>query len=280
MKKLFNRLLVIMILFFSSTINAQSDSATEKDKAQFKLGIFYNSHLNYYGRTDSLRSNGVFPLAELWFTKNFYINAAPVFINNQSVNMQYAGTVATIGYQFNEPEKWSGNFYFVKPFYKDNSQLVQSALKAQAAFTLTKPTKVINITGGSDIKLSDKIDFGVTGGLDHIFRHQFDDQSVLVIDPSAYVFAGTQQFTKSYYTKSNFLLFPGAQQLVSEDVKSFNILSYEFSMPLIFAKGKFQAMAIPAYVLPQNLITVPGRPDLSERGKNMFYVTVGAKIVF
>ena len=278
MKKMF-KFLAIAVLFFSSTIHAQSDSTAEKDKAQFKLGVFYNSHLNYYGRTDSLHSSGVFPLAELWFTKNFYVNAAPVFVNNQSVNMQYAGTVATIGYQFNESDKWSGNFYFVKPFYQSNSQLVQSALKAQAAFTLTKPTKIINITGGSDIKFSDKIDYGLTGGLDHIFRHQFNDQSVLVFDPSAYVFAGTQQFTKSYYTKNNFLLLPGAQQLVSEDVKNFNILSFEFSMPVIFAKGKFQAMAIPAYVLPQNLITAPGRPDLSERGKNMFYITAGAKIV-
>src|ERR1043165_2700688 len=111
MKKLFFRLIVIAVVFFSPAIHAQSDSTSEKDKAQFKLGVFYNSHLNYYGRTDSLRSSGVFPLAELWFTKNFYVNAAPVFVNNQAVNMQYAGTVATTGYQFNEPDKWSGNFY-------------------------------------------------------------------------------------------------------------------------------------------------------------------------
>lgn len=271
---------MIIALFFSTAIHAQTDSAsTENNKTQFKLGVFYNSNLNYYGRTDSLRSSGVFPLVELWFTKNFYINAAPVFVNNETASLQYAGTVTTVGYQFNNNNKLSGHIYFVKPFYKDNSQLVQSALKAQAAFTLTKSTKIINFTGGSDVKFSDKVDFGLTGGLDHIFRHQFDDESVLVVDPSAYVFAGTQQFTNSYYTKSNFLLFPGAQQLVSESVKNFNILSYEFSMPIIFTKGKFQALAIPAYVIPQNLITVPGRPDLSERGKNMFYVTVGAKIV-
>lgn len=279
MKRLLYGSSTIIALLFSIAVRAQSDSVAEKNNTQFKLGIFYNSNLNYYGRTDSLRSSGVFPIAELWFSKNFYINAAPVFVNNQSVSMQYAGTVTTVGYQFNEAGKLSGNIYFVKPFYKDNSQLVQSALKAQAAFTLTKPTKIINITGGSDIKFSDKIDYGLTGGLDHIFRHQFDDQSVLVVDPSAYVFAGTQQFTKSYYTKSNFLLFPGAQQLVSESVRNFNILSYEFSMPVIFAKGKFQAIVIPAYVLPQNLITVPGRADLSERGRDMFYVTAGAKIV-
>jgi hypothetical protein len=30
--------------------------------------------------------------------------------------------------------------------------------------------------------------------------------------------------------------------------------------------------------MPQNLVTVAGRPDLSERGKNMFYVTLSAGI--
>jgi len=76
--------------------------------------------------------------------------------------------------------------------------------------------KVINITAGGDVKFSDKIDFGLTGGIDHIIRHQFVDNSVLVIDPSAYVYAGTQQFTNSYYKKSNFLLFPGVEQSVSQ----------------------------------------------------------------
>jgi hypothetical protein len=50
------------------------------------------------------------------------------------------------------------------------------------------------------------------------------------------------------------------------------MLSYEFSMPIVLAKGKFQFILIPAYVMPQNLI--------AERGKDMLYVTAGAKINF
>ena len=252
-----------------------------KKKAQLKLGVYYNTGLNYYGRTDSLHSSGFFPMVELWLDKNFYINAAPVFVNNAVSNFQYAGTVTTAGYLFNSGDKkLSGNFYFVKPFYQSNSQLVQSALKAQAAFTLTWLNKLINVTGGSDAKFSDKIDFGLTGGLDHIFRHQFENPLVLVVDPSAYVYLGTQQFTNTYYKQSNFLFFPGAQQQVSENVKKFNVLSYEFSMPVIFVKGKFMALITPAYVIPQNLISVANRPDLSERGKKMFYSTIGVKITF
>jgi hypothetical protein len=259
-------------------LHAQSDSA-DKSKTQLKLSLNYNSHLNYYGRTDSLRSSGFFSMAELWFNDHFYINAAPVFVNNKSVSFDYAGTVTMAGYQFLSPErKWFANFYVVKPFYKSNSQLVQSSLKGQGSFTVTNLNKFIDVTGGADVKFSDNVDFGVTAGLDHIFRKQFSDNSVLVIDPSAYLYAGTQQFTKSYYKKSNFLGLPGVGQTVSQSVKNFNILSYEYSVPVIFVKDKFQLSLTPAYVLPQNLVTVQGRPDLSERGKNMFYATIGFKV--
>jgi hypothetical protein len=277
MKKII--ILALACTWLGDYAKAQSDS-TDKAKTKVKLSVNYNSHLNYYGRTDSLRSSGFFPLAELWFNENFYISAAPVFVNNKLASFDYAGTVATAGYQFLSPEKrWLGNFYVVKPFYESNSQLVQSSLKAQASFTITNLNKVIDVTGGADLKFSDKVDFGVTGGVDHIFRKQFADNSILVIDPSAYVFAGTQQFTNSYYKKNNFLGLPGVGQTVSEEVKTFNILSYEFSMPVIFVKDKFQLSLTPAYVVPQNLVTVQDRPDLSERGKEMFYVTLGAKVV-
>jgi hypothetical protein len=276
MKKIFT--LIIINICFGCYLQAQTDS-TEKSKLHLKLSANFNSNLNYYGRTDSLRSSGFFPLVELWFNEKFYLNAAPVFVNNASTPFDYAGTVATAGYQFFSSEKkWFGNFYIVKPFYESNSQLVQSALKAQAAFSLTNLNKVINITGGIDVKFSDKMDFGVTGGLDHIFRKQFADNSVLVFDPSAYLFAGTQQFTNTYYKQNSFLFFPGVGQRVSENVKNFNVLSYEFSMPVIYAKDKFQVLFTPAYVIPQNLITVENRPDLSERGKEMFYATIGVKL--
>ncbi|MEI9943712.1 MAG: hypothetical protein WDN26_05770 [Chitinophagaceae bacterium] len=279
MKSLLKYALVAVGLMMTFITSAQSDSI-KKTNVQFKIGAYYNSNLNYFGRTDSLRSSGFFPMAELWINKHFYINAAPVFVNNTAASFQYAGTVATAGYQFNDQKRWAGNFYVVKPIYKDNSELVQSALKAQVAASLTLQNKIINITGGADVKFSGNTDFGATGGLDHIFRFQLDDKTVLVIDPSSYVYAGTQQFTNTYYKKSSFLLFPGVEQQVSENVKKFNILSYELSVPVILGMGKFQLLAIPSYVMPQNLITVPNRPDLSERGENLFYATLGAKVTF
>ena len=281
MKKIISCLPVVILMTLSKSLHAQSDSTGNKAEVQFKIGVYYNSTLNYYGRTDSLRSSGFFPMAELWFNDHFYLDAAPVFVNNTVNSFQYAGTIATAGYQFNPNDKISGNIYFVKPFYQSNSHLVESALKEQFGITLSSLNKVLNITGGSDVKFSSDIDFGLTGGLDHIFRYQFNDESVLVIDPSAYVYAGTQQFSKSYLkNEGGFLILPGTDQLVTESSKRFTILSYEFSLPVVFVTGKLTLLATPAYVIPQNLVTVSNRPDLSERGKEMFYATVGMKVTF
>jgi len=279
MKKNCTRFVGVFILlgFFINCSGQASDTA--RQKTQFKLSVNYNSHLNYYGRTDSLRSSGMFPMAELWFTPSFYINAAPIFVNNKVSKFDYAGTVASMGYQ-HVSDKWINSVYVVKPFYEKSAQLVQAALKAQAGISITNLNKAVDFTLGADIKFSDKIDFGATAGIDHLFKKVFADQSVLVIDPSAFLYAGTQQFTNTYYKHSNFLFFPGTQQQVSENVRKFDVLSYELSMPVIFVKEKFQFLFTPSYVIPQNLITVQNRPDLSERGKEMFYATVGVKVSF
>lgn len=274
-------LLCFLILNFCLVAQTENSEKVQQDKIGFKISANYNSGLNYYGRTDSLKSTGVFPLAEFWVGEKFYINAAPVFINNSLASFQYAGTIATAGYLIKPNDSWLGNIYVLKPFYKDNSELVQSALKAQTGVSISWLSKYVNLTGGADIKFSDKTDYGVTGGIDHIFRKQFENNSVLVIDPSAYIYAGTQQFSSSYLKKTNgFFLFPGNEELISTTSQQFNVLSYEISVPVIYALGKFQLLFTPAYVLPKNLITVEGRPDLSERGENMFYATACVKVGF
>ena len=276
MKRILSATLLFSFIF--QEVSAQVDST--RNPIQFKIGLNYNTNLNYYGRTDSLRSTGIFPMAELWMGKDWYINAAPVFVNNELQSMEYAGTIATLGY-LHVTDKWITNFYVLKPFYKESSQLVQSALKAQGAASFSYLNKLVNITVGGDIKFSDKLDFGATAGLDRIIRKQIDENSVLVIDPSFYTYAGTQNFTNTYYkNKTGFLLFPGNTEQVTENVKKFNILAYEFSVPVIYARGKWMAMVTASYVMPQNLIAIPDRPDLSERGKNMLYATAGIKYTF
>ncbi len=268
-------------LLLSATVTSAQDSTLqETNKTSFRLGLFYNSNLNYYGRTDSLKSSGVFPMAELWFGNGFYLNAAPVFVHNAATSLDYAGTVTSAGYRTPVEEKLVSHVFLTVPVYRDNSELVQSALKAQFSSNFTWMNRLLNLTAGGDLKWSDRMDYGLTAGLDHLFRTESRKGFVLVLNPSAYLYAGTQRFNKTYYRKSSFLFLPGVEQQVAETVDRFSILSYEFSVPVVLAKGGLQLIASPAYVIPQNLLEVENRPDLSERGKPMFYSTLGIKYDF
>jgi hypothetical protein len=257
-------------------VAAQADSTGKA--INIKAGMFYNSNLNYYGRTDSLRSTGFFPLAELWISGKYYVNAAPVFTHNNMQGMAYAGTVVTAGY-LNNNGKTTTHVYAVKPIYKDNSVLVQSALKGQVASNFSWLNKILNVTVGGDVKFSDGVDFGTNLGLDHIVRTRLPGDVVLVIDPSAYLYAGTQRFIQSR-EKSGLFPLPGTTTEAGDEGKRFNVLSYEFSAPVILVKGKWMWLVTPAYVIPQNLVTIAGRPDLSEKGQAMFYLTAGIRFSF
>jgi hypothetical protein len=284
MKLLKLSLRALLCLCLTQGLNAQkssTDTTEKKTKPQFKLSLNYNTGLNYYGRTDSLKSSGLFPLAEFWITPKFYVNAAPIFVNNALQKFEYAGSVATIGYQ-NVTKKWVTGAYLSKPIYKESSELVQSALKVQSGANVSFLNKFLNLNIGANVMFSDKADFGVTGGLDHLIRIENSDSSVLVFDPGFYVYAGSQNFQRSYYKKNStgFLNFPGNNQLVTEEVSKFNILAYELTMPIVYAKKSWMFVATPIYIVPQNLLTVPDRPDLSERGEKMFYGTLTAKYTF
>ena len=274
MKRIISFVATIACLFS----NAQTTDSTTKEGIEFKLSLNYNTCLNYYGRTDSLKSTGIFPLAELWFSPKFYINGSPVFVNNKVQTMQYAGFVTSIGY-LNVSDKWVSNLYLLKSFYTESGELVQAALKAQSGASFTALNKLVNVSFGGDVKYSDQLDFGAMAGIDHIFRFENKDNSIIFIDPSFTVNAGTQNFSKTYKRKTRGILLPGQEQ-VTENYKRFNILSLEAAIPFIYSKKKLQIIAVPAYILPQNMVTVAGRPDLTQTGQNMFYTTIAFKYSF
>ena len=112
-------------------------------------------------------------------------------------------------------------------------------------------------------------------------RIENQDNSVLVFDPSFYAYAGTQRFSTTYYkNRPGGLLNPGRREEVTESDSKFNILAYEASLPIIYAKNKWMILATPSYVMPKNLMNNPSNPEQTEQGKNTFYTTLGVKYTF
>jgi len=263
-------LLLINFLALSASAQTEADTVARNRKPQFRIGVFYNSYLHYYGRTDSLQSSGIFLLAEVWLGKHFYMSAAPIFITGKGQGPSYTGSVLMTGYRFGKENKAIGHIYGIRPVYQQDATLVQSALKAQFGGTGTIFSKVLNVSAGVDVKWSDELDFSAQAGVDYIFRRKLGKSTILAADPTVYVNAGTQRFTRTYIKQSGFLFFSGPQQQVTERVSEFNILSYELSVPIILQRGKMQLIVSPAFVIPKNKI--------GEMGEDKFYGLLGARL--
>ena len=247
-------------------------------KNEFNASVNYQSALHFFGRTDSLRSSGLFPMLGFQFKNGLYAQGNFIFVQNSMQSAAYTGATVEAGYRFPQTDHFAGNIFFSKFLYKDQSTLVQSAIRSQTGANLSFLNKVLNLNGGLSLLFSDKTDVNTSLGVDHFFIFTKGlNNAAIAIAPSITSNMGTQQFSNTYLERKNVLGIPVTQQ-TTERTTQFNILSYEMSVPVVFVKGKFNMSITPSYVMPQNLVTVAGRPDLSERGKNMFYVTLSAGI--
>lgn len=276
-------MLIILLIVFSKITIAQNDTSIHR-KNTLTAGINYQPKLHYFGRTDSLKSSGLFPAIGFETKPGLYANANFVFLNNSSKSFRYSGTVVEGGYKFPETRNFSGNVFYTHFFYNNNAEIVQASLQAQTGINLTYSNKIINVTVGGDAKFSDRTDYGLTCGVDHLFIYVIPATKLaLAVNPSAYIYAGSQNFTQTYYKQRGIPILPGlpaSQQATTttEEVKNFNVLAYEFSLPVVFVAGKFNASLTGAYVMPQNLVKIANRPDLNENGKNMFYFSAGVGV--
>ncbi|MDE3251683.1 MAG: hypothetical protein KGO92_02680 [Bacteroidota bacterium] len=278
MKNKYLLLHVLIGLCLPVFVKAQEKKNTTEQKDAFSAMATYQSALHYFGRTDSLKSSGLFPTLGFESRTGLYAQGSFIFVNNSAQSNEYSGSTLEAGYRFPQTKHFSGNIFYSQFLYKDKSMLVQSALHAQTGLNLNYLNSILNVNTGVDLKFSDQTDLGLTIGFDHLFLiHQEGSGNALGINPSIYAYAGTQKFSNTYLEKKNFLGIPVTQQ-TTEKYTQLNILSYEISLPIVYVFGKCNASLIPAYTLPQNLLTVAGRPDLSEYGKNLFYVSLSLGI--
>lgn len=277
MKKVITLFLLAVIC---NPIQAQStDSTKTKKKITLTTGVSFNSGLNYYGRTDSLKSQGIYPFIGITLPNGLYLFSNFIFVNN-AIATTYAATTIEAGYKFkNKKENFRGNVFGSRFFYNADVSLVQSVLKGQAGFNLIQTNKIAGIYGGADAKFSDKTDFGVYAGLDHSFRiDSVGKRGVIVIAPAVYSYFGTQRFTKTWLQQKRFLFIPVGEQTVTENSSRFSLLSYELSCPVIYGLGKMNIILTPAYVLPQNVISADGKS--TPKADNLFYTTATIRFDF
>ncbi len=252
-----------------SLLNNGATKAPKK-KTTLTIGAVYLPRLHFYGRTDSLKSTAVAPNLLLQFSNGIYLTSTVIFTDNKIQPFSYAATIAGAGYRFGKQKGFAGTISGDLFFYQ-NQSLVQSAQKGQVGFTLSYLNKYISInSAGNTIFTNGSNDFYTSLGLSHRFRF-VKNNSTWVIIPAFTANAGTN----TYYTTKSASGLPLPPFQITQSGKMFRLLSYEASVPVVYVYKSLALSFTPGFVIPQNIRTVAGRPDLSETANNLFYANAG-----
>jgi hypothetical protein len=257
-------LLCAVLCFFAFRGMAQNDTTK---KSGIKVGLSFLNNDVYMGRADSISTPTLIPALGYTFKSGLFFNAELYYITNRKQNKLDGGSIEG-GYNYTSDSfEWGASF--TKLFYNSNSTQVSSAISS-----------IINAYADYDIagiitpavsfnynipKSGYKSDFIINPSLSHDFEVNglFDNNDKLTISPMAAMNAGTQNFYSGYISrrttklkKVNTLI---NTQLTEYDnyLDQFNVLDYEFSVPVEYKSGIFSVNFTPTYSLPKNGLPAP-----------------------
>ena len=258
----------------------------KKKHSALKIGLTFNSNSVFLARTDSV-ATPVFNTGLTYTLKSGIFFAGTVnYVPSRQFDKLDGGSLET-GYNY-EKHNFSGGVTLSKYFATFNSTQLISAL--DATLGLDASYNIANIVTPSahvDYALvkSGGNDFILTGGLAHDFTIEkpFSAKDNLSIAPAVHFNAGTQNFYNTYFIRQQTSLqgrlnarSKGKGKGVTAttptttttpvvtNVNKFQVLAYEFSVPVSYTNRKFAAEFTPVYAIAVH--------KTDDNGTNTFYL--------
>ena len=248
-------------LFTTSLLMAQGDKKTVvADSSYFKLSVGYLSNYVYTGRKDSLITPYISPSLGYYDKSGFYISGTLSYLSSgpyKSIDL----FSLDIGYDFTATDKFSGSVYANKSFYKQTSTTITSDIKGSLGGSVSYDLDFLLASGGVDMILGTKTDFGLNVGLSHAFSFGSNDD-LFTIAPSVYSYLSTLHFYEGYTNrktgKANKQFNPNLASSVStttvDSDTGLTLLDYEVSLPLTYDRKKVGFYLTPTIAIPKNPI--------------------------
>jgi len=234
-----------------NTSKASMDSiiASHTDTAPIKstltVGAVYANNASYYGQKPEGNTSYIAIAASYKFKSGFYLSGMAYKLLNEKTSSVSASSVAA-GVNFKLAKKLSADLSYTHAFYPAYSPMLQAANAENASVELAYENSV-HISHKGDYDFGKTNDEFVTAAISKsINLFSIGKKDVVTINPSADISAGTQRFYQTYLTEKKLrdsllgiILNPitgnpseGNSNTVSST--SFNVLSYNFKLPLAY----------------------------------------------
>ncbi|MDB5276085.1 MAG: hypothetical protein JWR61_1040 [Ferruginibacter sp.] len=267
------------IIFYSSLCFAQTDTTTvintdsTAPKATLTLATVYANNASYYGQKSAENTPYAALAATYRFKSGFYFSGLAYKLLNDKTSSVSASSLGA-GVNFKPAQKLSADLSYSHSFYPAYSPLLQAGNADNASIALTYESW-LNISLAGDYAFGKTSDEFVTGGISKsINLFSIGKKDIVTINPSADIVAGSQHFYKTYLTEQKLrdsvlgiLLSPitgtpSQGPAKTTTTTTFNLLSYNFKLPLAYNRAHYVLEA--AYqlsVLSNYAQTDPGKAN-------------------
>ncbi|OQP60157.1 hypothetical protein A3860_34315 [Niastella vici] len=248
-----------------------------KDKSYALVGMTYNSDIVFLGRRSPVKSPYVSASLSYYNKTGLYLTGTISWLAS-SKGKGIDLFTASGGYDYNK-KKFVAGIFATGYVFNSKSQTAKSALTGKLNAYADYDFDILEIYGDGTLYLSNEMDYVFSLAVSHNF---YARNGKLEISPSFSLYAGTQNYFSNYNNNMRF----GQHMLNNINIPSmgtgmmgkgtFNMLDYEFGLPVQYLLKRFQFFFFPVYAIPVNAATITENQNTyKEDLSNTFYWSLG-----
>lgn len=275
----FVALITVSVKSFAQVKNAPdsiaADSAHEKSYAL--VGAGYTSDIVFLGRKSSLRSPYFSVSAGYYHKSGLFINSSVSYLAASGDNRVDLFT-ASGGYDYYK-KNFSAGVSATGYVFNNKSYTAKSALTANVNAYGDYDFDILEIYLDGTAYFSSQSDFIFNAAVSHNF---YADKDNLKISPTFSLYSGTQNYYSSYNNNLRFgrhMSGNGGSASMATGMMgggAFNVMAYEFSVPVKYMLNRFQFVFWPAYTIPFNAATITENQNTYQEDlSNSFFWSLG-----
>lgn len=249
-------------------ISETSDSTTKKTRTVF-FGLTYGNNSSFLGRYQAARLPYYSADISYKSKTGFWLSTVAYNISNSLTFVDEVDVMA--GWNANLSKRVDGSVYYTRYFFTESTELIKSSVSNTLSASLGLDWKVLYSKISGHYIFGGASDFFVVMDNSKYFELPglFHEEDYFSLEPKLSIIAGTQTFVDSYYAERGVPLTSttnvgpsrgkanapssGAPTSGGEFVQTtFNVLSYEFSLPVAYNTGRFSFEVMGRYSIPVN----------------------------
>lgn len=293
MKKI-GALLLVVLSCIQGVSQSTDRPGASKDASSFaRVRLKYTSDYIFMGRADSLEAPYLSPSFTYFHKSGFFAKGAFSFLTSSDQNRIDLSTLSA-GYNFTAKNVYVGGSVS-SYFFNRDSYAVPSAMVGFLNGYVGYDFQIFELSIDGSLGLSEELDVFTGIELERTF---YLFKNYLLIIPSVYINAGSQNYYNEYYRTRSSQVTRGngygkdsgqgtqgsggtvmssiTTDIVVEEVSDFKILDYEFSTTFAFHRGLWRFNFIPKYAIPVNpsRVSADGEILFEESLDNVFFWSV------